>query len=385
MTLQPAGNPAFRQSAIESYSRAMVSGTDRLLSKWQDGESRDVYSDFNALTLEITLEAIFGLKEEDSSDGSTTRAVVDAVEQVFVYFSKRAGSSFVIPEWVPTLDNIDFSLQVAQLDEVIYRLIRQRRRELASGQDIGGGGGRKDLLQALLVATDEETGQGMSDKSLRDELMTMLIAGQETSAILLGWALALLAHHPSVQDAAAKEVDEILASSSSSSSTASLQASDIRRMPYIESVVLEALRLYPPAYLVGRCAAEDVLLDGGVEVKRGTTVLISPYLMHRDATYWGDNSNGFDPSRWKQWQEGSDYRGAMGFMSNLGPNGAFVPFGAGPRNCIGTGFAMMEACLVIASVLKSFRVEVDPGQEFPTPKPLITLRPEEVLLRLRRR
>ena len=378
-------NPAFRQSAIENYSRAMVGSTNRLLSRWQDGEERDVYADFNTLTLNVTLEAIFGQKDE-SQDSATTTSVVEAVERVFEYFTKMAGSTFVLPEWVPTPDNIDFSLQVAQLDEVIYRLIRQRRRELSSGEAAaaapgGGDGERRDLLQALLTAKDEETGLGMSDKSLRDELMTMLIAGQETSAILLGWAMALLAHHPEIQSLAAAEVDGII----SSSSSPHIQAADIRRMPYIESVVLEALRLYPPAYMVGRCASEDVKLPDGIEVMKGTTILISPYLMQRDESYWGVDPDSFDPTRWRDWQQGPEYKGAMGFMSNLGPNGAYVPFGAGPRNCIGTGFALMEACLVIASIVQSFRVEEVAGRDFPSPKALITLRPDGVVLRIRRR
>lgn len=135
--------------------------------------------------------------------------------------------------------------------------------------------------------------------------------------------------------------------------------------------------------MVGRCASEDVSLEGNLEIKKGTTILLSPYLMQRDESYWGRDPDSFDPMRWREWQLAPDYKGAMSFMSNLGPNQAYVPFGAGPRNCIGTGFAMMEACLVIASTLQRFRLEA--VGSFPTPKPLITLRPESVVLRIRKR
>lgn len=176
-----------------------------------------------------------------------------------------------------------------------------------------------------------------------------------------------------MQDAVFAEVDAALGGRTPS-------ASDARNLPYTEAVVLEALRMYAPAYMVGRCACKDVQL-GEYALPAGTTVLVSPYILHRSSEHW-DRPNEFLPERWTPLQQAPGYQGSMTFMSNVGEavNGAYVPFGAGPRNCIGTGFAMMEAILVVVSVVQRFRLA--PSGPFPTPKPLITLRPEAVPLRI---
>jgi len=393
-------NPAFRRSAIDAYAAAMVRNTQALLSTtWCQGGTRDVYADFNALTLEITLEALFGFEMDrtggggsggggSSAGGGTSPtecaradAIVGAVAKAFEFFTRRAGSAFTLPEWVPTLDNLEFGAAVAQLDAVVYDIIDERRREMQAGGRRGGGGAvggsalsaRSDLLQALISATDDE-GTGMTDTALRDELMTMLVAGQETSAILLGWASALLAHNPTVQDALRDEVDNMLCGAPPS-------AADVRRLPRVEAVVLEALRLFSPAYMVGRCACRDATIGDHV-LPAGTTVLVSPYILHRDPEHW-ERPDEFLPQRWAPLQAAPGYQGGTVFMSNVGEavNGAYVPFGAGPRNCIGTGFAMMEAILVIASVVQRYRLEPSSSSRaFPQPKPLITLRPEAVPL-----
>ncbi|KAG1680799.1 hypothetical protein FOA52_008132 [Chlamydomonas sp. UWO 241] len=399
--------------------------------------TRDVYADFNRLTLEITLEALFGFtidrsaggggssgssgsssgssggsgistKSGGSKAGSTragvsssdgrsgvgrsagvsssssssssgeeagqAEAIVAAVAKAFDFFTRRAGSAFTLPEWVPTLDNLEFGSAVSQLNDVVYDIIASRRRELAAG----GGSTRGDLLQSLLTAVDDQN-TGMSDRALRDELMTMLVAGQETSAILLGWASALLAHHPRAQDAVAAELESVLQGRTPT-------AADARSLPYTEAVVLEALRLYAPAYMVGRCASCDTTV-GPYSLPAGTTVLISPYILHRDPAHW-DDPDTFSPERWARHQAAPGYQGFMTVMSNVGEavGGAYVPFGAGPRNCIGTGFAMMEAILVIASLVQRYRLSPSPDSPgFPEPKPMITLRPEAVPLSISRR
>eukprot|EP00198_Chlamydomonas_reinhardtii_P000787 XP_001690122.1 cytochrome P450 [Chlamydomonas reinhardtii] len=358
-------NPAFRRAAVEAYGGAMVAATEDMMRRvWGPaGGTRDVYADFNELTLQVTLEALFGFGSADEDAAQ----IVAAVEKAFTFFTQRAATGFVIPEWLPTWDNLEFAAAVQQLDRVVYGMINRRRQELAAAF---GAGVPSDLLTSLLLARDED-GSGMSDQALRDELMTLLVAGQETSAILLGWASALLAAHPEVQAAAAAEVAAVCGGPEAGTPT----PASVRHMPYLESVVLETLRLYSPAYMVGRCARRDAAL-GPYVLPAGTTVLVSPYVMHRDPEVW-EEPEVFRPERWQELQR-----------SNLGPNGAYLPFGGGPRNCIGTGFAMMEALLVLAALLQRYSLALPPaagsssGGAFPKPKPLLTLRPEAVVLRI---
>lgn len=462
-------NPAFRRAAVDRYAEAMLRSADRLVRvRWRDGWARDVYADFNALTLEITIEALFGGGRGSSSQALASAEITGAIQEAFGFFARRGAAALAIPEWVPTPDNLGFSAAVSRLDRAVYGLISERRRELAAlaeeaaasrrGQHAQQPDGEdegvqpRDLLDALLLVAGEG-GERMGDRSARDELMTLLIAGQETSAILLGWACAYLAHHPAAQEAAAAEVRALRRRRSGSEESSSgsgghaagggsawLEAADSRRLPYLEAVVLEAMRLSPPAHLVGRCAAEDTHL-AGFYLQKGTTVLVCPYLLHRDPAVWGPDAASFRPERWlelaRQQSRGAATAPAAGcphsssepshaeasppasaagcphsavppadgasvaggvsavhgveggfssaFLAGLGPNSAYVPFGAGQRNCVGTGFAMTEAILVLATVLDRFRLQPLPGAAFPEAQPQITLRPASVPLLLRRR
>lgn len=298
----------------------------------------------------------------------------------------------------------------------------ETRGETRGGEEEGGGGEKRrdfDLLDRLLDARDlDGDGGGMSDESLRDELMTLMVAGQETSAILLSWCVSLLAAHPEAARRCAEE-----ANAAAGGASRNLSAKDFKNLPYLEAVVLETMRLYPPAYMVGRCCSEDVVLDGRHELPKGTTVLVSPYLLHRDARLW-DEPDAFAPERWLApggepkakararnapgggggvpGAEGAELGGAEGAggegaeakareeaaneaapmarraLSGMGPGGAYAPFGAGPRNCIGTGFAMMEAVLVLAAVTRGTTLKLKPGAEIAKPRALITLRPDRV-------
>jgi cytochrome P450 len=258
-----------------------------------------VYADFNQLTLNITLAALFSIRSDydNPSTSSSNRAavIVAAVEQAFTYFAARGATAMVVPEWVPTPDNVAFREAVQQLDTLVYDIIDSRAAAMARQQQqqpdsAAAASSSKpasaDLLQSLLESVDD-AGQPMSRTALRDELMTLLVAGQETSAILLGWAAALLAHNPKAQAAAAAEVAAVLGTRSSSSSSGGDAAGavpgpgDLPQLPYLTAVVLEALRLWSPAYMVGRCAAKDVQLAGGYTLPAGTTCLVSPYLLHR--------------------------------------------------------------------------------------------------------
>ncbi|KAK9829411.1 hypothetical protein WJX72_005691 [[Myrmecia] bisecta] len=359
-------NPAFRRAAVEAYAEAMGMATQQMLrNSWLQSRQRDIYADFNALTLQITTDALFG------ADLPPRQAleVTGAIETAFRFFASRTGNVLALPEWVPTPDNLQYSAAVARLDAAVYKIIANRRNLLASSQQTTA-----CLLDKLLTSQDE-AGQGMADQALRDELMTLLIAGQETSAILLSWACAFLAHHPDIQQRAAEEVQQVLQGRLPTSS-------NIRGLRLMEAVVLEVLRLRPPAYLVGRCAAEPTIL-GSYPIAAGTTVLVSAYIMHRDAQHWPRATN-FVPDRWLEVIDGRP-GGYMGLMSGMGHNGAYFPFGAGPRNCIGTGFAMMETLLILASILQKFQLLPVPGARFPKPDARITLRPADVKLRVQPR
>ena len=417
-------NPAFRKAAVETYAASMARAGDALLrTKWSTRQLRDVYADFNDLTLSIVADALFGADVR----GARASQINGAIRDAFEFFGKRSSVGFVVPEWVPTPDNLAYNRAVAKLDKEVYALIRQRRARRASEQkgeketgDVPHSATRAprvvwddaaedwvdvdvenknkpttraaeasgdddsdvrtnttsasfDLLDRLLDAVDEEgDGGGMDDASLRDELMTLMVAGQETSAILLSWCCAFLAEHPSVASECAAEAERVLGSDGLDGSESPRAAAECyAELKYCEAVVYETMRLAPPAYMVGRCCAEDVTV-AGYDLPKGTTVLVAPYLLHRDARKW-ERPLEFDPDRWLENKTGGK---AEYPLRGMGPNGAYVPFGAGPRVCIGTGFAMMEATLLLAMVARGVDLRLKPGAPPPKPRALITLRPE---------
>jgi cytochrome P450 len=404
--------PAFRRAAIERYATSMIECTSETLlkgSRWRPGAVRDVYSDFNELTLRITLSALFGSSEDLSSIAA--KEVTDSIQLAFEFFSRRSATGFIIPESVPTPDNLQFTAAVARLDKAVYGLIARRRTELVTElaqNNIEFSSKNTDLLTYLLLSKDEQ-GLGMDDTSLRDELMTLLVAGQETSAILLGWACAMLADSPEIQTKAAEEVERVL---ENGRTPVPQDASPVGgKLRYIEAIVLEAMRVMPPAYLVGRCTASNTDL-AGYRIPKGTTILVSPFILHRDPRWWrrtnnnqnnnnnsgggseADNVSAFDPERWLNINTDSSNQSnqstkslATTALAGMGFNGAYIPFGAGQRVCIGTGFAMMEAILVLAMIVQKFELVKLPGSKpgLPEAEPRITLRPKAVRLMLRRR
>jgi cytochrome P450 len=381
--------PAFRSAAVAAYADAMSSSAQELLSsEWSagaEGVTRDVYEDFNALTLRIVARALFGADVRGAAAAEINAAIRDA----FAFFAARTAGP-PLPEWLPTPDNARFAAAVKRLDAAVYALIAARRAKMdaaaaaaaaqsSSPSDAGAAAPGADLLDRLLSARDEEAsgggggGGGMGDVALRDELMTLLVAGQETSAIVLTWTCALLAQHPAIAARAAAEADAALGATSERLPS----ARDAAKLPFITAVVYETMRLLPPAYLVGRCAARDVSL-GPWRIPMGTTLLVSPYLLHRSPRHWRDAAT-FDPTRWLS-DDGVTL--LPDALRGMGPNGAYVPFGAGPRNCIGTGFAMMEAVLVTASLLRRVTLALPAGGAPPATAALITLRPAAARLRI---
>jgi len=248
-----------------------------------------------------------------------------------------------IPDGIPIPGNLRYRRALRRIDQLVARIITERR---LSGEDRG------DLLSLLLLAR-HENGEPMNERQIRDEVVTMLLAGHETTALALSWTCYLLSRHPAVESSLAAEVREVLG-------TRSPALSDLASLSLCEQAISEAMRLYPPAWAIGR-EAIDACEIGGYRVPVGMTIFISPWVLHRDSRYFDDPEE-FRPDRW-----------AGGLAKQL-PRFAYMPFGGGPRVCIGNRFAMMEAVLILATIVQQFVLEAQ--NERPEPFPSITLRPK---------
>jgi cytochrome P450 len=337
--------PAFHPDRIAGYGNVMASFADRLGGRWRAGEVYDVHHDLMRVTMEIVCKTLFDADVAEDID-----AIERSFDRVVREIAKRFRRPFRIPDAVPIPGNLRYRSGVARLDRFVTRVLGERRAQP---------GDRGDLLSMLLAARDDE-GRPMSDKQVRDEVITLFLAGHETTAIALSWTLVLLARHPEVEERLWREVFQILGDRLPC-------AEDLPRLTYAEAVVKEALRLYPPAYVIGREALADCTL-GGYTIPARATIYFSPWVLHRDPR-WFEEPERFRPERWLD-----------GSTAKL-PKYVFLPFGGGPRVCIGERFAMMETVLVLATLLRRFRFEPD-GPD-PLPFPSITLRPDRpVLLRV---
>jgi cytochrome P450 len=337
--------PAFHQDRMEAYSRTIVELGRQAIQTWGDGLPHDWIEEFSQLTLAIAGRTLFGA--EVGGNRELMRRAFHAVAE------RNTRGHMLIPvlRSLPLPVNRRYRRAVRELDGLIYRIIADRRR--ASERP-------NDLLGMLLEARDE-TGQHMTDRQLRDEVMTVILAGHETTALALGWTFYLLAKHPQVEERLAAEIEGALKGNPPT-------AASLARMPYLEQVLKESLRLYPPAYILTRTAIEPCEV-GGYVIPIGATVLISPWVMHRNPRFYKEPEI-FNPDRWND-------AGKSG-NGNAAPRFAYLPFGGGPRVCIGAAFALMEARLLIASILQRFRFELAPKPPV-EPLPVITLRPRHGL------
>jgi len=341
--------PAFHRAQVAAYGETMVAYARRHVEAWQDGETRDLAAEMMRLTLAIAAKTLFNVDIEAEA-GRIGRAL-DVAMAAFV---ARTRSLLPLPDSLPTPTNLRFRRALADLDAVVYGIIAQRR---ASAEDPG------DLLSMLMQARDEE-GRGMTDRQLRDETLTLLLAGHETTAVALTWTWYLLAQHPEVLRRLRAELEEVLGDRDPG-------AEDLPRLPYTQAIVREGLRLYPPAWVLSRQAVEPFEL-GPHRFPAGTPVLISQWVVHRDPR-WYEEPEAFRPERW------------LGDEARRLPAFAYFPFGGGPRRCIGEGFALQEAALVLAVMARRFDVELLPGARV-EPEPQVTLRLRHGLpVRLRRR
>jgi cytochrome P450 len=330
-------SPAFHRARVEGYGRTMARYAQDSADGWVDSQSVDVHDDMTALTLRIVARTLF---DADVTTRIEQVARLGTEIQDF-YYLRFASLRFLIPTWLPTPGNRRLAAATRRLDDVVYGIVRDRRQD----EDRG------DLLSMLLQARDEN-GLGMSERQVRDEVMTLLLAGHETTALTLTWAFLLLDRNPDARLRLEAELAAVLGAESPSPDVVSA-------LPYTQAIVNETLRLYPPAYVTGREAIRQTRV-GGTAIPKGHIILISMYTTHRDARFFPEPDE-FRPERWLD-----------GLEKRL-PRGAFIPFGMGSRMCIGAAFAMMEAVLLLATIARRWRFELVPA-EIPT-QPSITLRP----------
>jgi cytochrome P450 len=329
--------PAFHRARIASYASTMVEYAQRMLDGWRSLEERDAHREMLRLTLQIVGKTLFDADVE--RDAQEVGKSLELLLEIGANFRR----TIFVPHWVPTRANLRVKREVALIERIIYRIIAERR---ASGRDAG------DLLSMLLAAQDED-GSRMTDKQLRDETITLFLAGHETTASTLSWTWWLLAQNPSAEAKLHAELDAVLGERAPT-------LDDLPKLVYAGNVITESLRLYPAAWGLARLAVEDHEI-AGYPVTKGMGVTMAQWVVHRDPR-WYDAPEEFRPQRWEN-----------DLLKRL-PRFAYFPFGGGPRQCIGNTFALMEATLILATIARKFRLRL--AADHPVvPLASITLRP----------
>lgn len=317
--------PAFHRERITEYARIMERDAGDYRDRLMPESAFDAHAAMTALTLRIATETLFG-----SDESASAGAVADALRLMMTEFPAMLTPIGALRQRLPLRNTRRFWRARRMLDAIIYDLIARRRRDAVD---------RGDALSMLLASQDAETGASAEDEQIRDEIMTLFMAGHETTANALTWALFLLAQHP--------DIDERAGVAARAGDTA-----------HVMRLVKEVLRLYPPAWIIGRETVRDVTLVDGCFIPQGTTVFAAPLLLHRRAEYFSDPQS-FRPDRWRDAEP---------------PPFSYVPFGGGARRCIGEEFALHETAIVLATLLKRYRFKLQPGARVEI-APLVTLRP----------
>ena len=342
--------PAFNHKALAGFADAMVRCTGDMLTRWEGqgialgGAPFDFHEEMMRLTLRIVGHTLFSTEIEQEAEH-----IGPALLEVLHYVDERTLSLASLPLWVPTPANRRFLRARATLDRLVYAIIKERRNSDAAP---------RDLLGMLMAAADDASADRMTDQQLRDEVMTLVLAGHETTAVALSWTIDLLSRHPEAARRVQREVHEVLGDG-----VPTLES--LERLTYTGWALQESMRLCPPAWIMDREALGDDVI-GGHAIAKGTIVAVSPYTLHRNPRLW-ENPEGFDPERFspERSRERSRY--------------AYLPFGGGPRVCIGNHFAMMEAKIILAMVAQRHHLTLLPGHQ-PEPEPNITLRPKHGVL-----
>lgn len=326
--------PAFHAKRIEAYAQTMVDYTLDMLREWEIGQKRNIANDMLHLTLKIVARTLFNT--DISGDAKIITDAMDVLQDM--------SSQGLIPLWMMPFKKRRIQRTKEELDAAVFRMIKQWR---AKGEDRG------DLISMLLLAQDDD-GNFMTDKQVRDESVTLLFAGHETTANAMNWTFYLLSQNPDVEAKLHEELDTVLQGQPPT-------LADLKRLPYTEMVIKESMRIFPPVYAVSRVAVEDAELAGYTIPKKSIISLFS-MITHHDPRWWDE------PERFKPERFAPDYPHQV-------PKYAYMPFGGGPRVCIGNSFAMMEACLLLATIASRYRLSMVEGHVV-EPEPLITLRPK---------
>jgi cytochrome P450 len=333
--------PAFHRNRINEYAKSMIELGERMAGEWSAGEVRDIDKEMMRLTLWIVGKTLFSASVEDAADevGKAMTTIISMFNFILLPFSELLEK---LP--IPPITKLKNARQT--LDEVIYKIIDERR---ASGEDKG------DLLSMLLVAQDEETGGAMTDKQIRDECLTLFLAGHETTANALTWTFYLLSQSPEVERKFHAELLEVLGDKP-------VTPEDYGRLKYTEAVLAESMRLFPPAWGIGRLATEDHEF-GGFKIPKKSLVLVSPFVIQHDARFW-ENAETFQPERWETLS-----------VKEAGNRFIYFPFSKGVRSCIGESFAWMEGVLLLAVLGRKWKLSLMPEQKIGM-QAMVTLRPK---------
>ena len=344
--------PAFHRERLAALADTMVRGTADMIAQWErEGDMTfDLHDAMMRLTLRIVSRTLF------STDVEGNAGAVGAAFKIAIHRANDEATSVLhLPIWLPLPKNVRFRRALRTLDTLVHRIIADRRALPESERP-------EDLLSMFMSARDDEDGAGMSDQQLRDEVMTIVGAGHETTANALAWTFYSLGDHPEIAERVSQEARETLGERAPT-------VEDLPRLAFTKRVLEEAMRLYPPAWSIERLAAEDDLVHG-IRVPKGTVVGIMPWCIHRDPRFWPDPQR-FDPDRF------------LPEAVAARPRYAYLPFGAGPRVCIGNGFAMMETQLLLAMIARRFHFERAPWHRVEL-DPSVTLRPKDGLRMVRR-
>jgi cytochrome P450 len=330
--------PAFHRRQIGRYGRVMVECTQKMLASWQAGEVRNLHSELDHLTLEIVARVLFNF------DLTNHFGELEAMARAVHARTARGPALVYAMRYLPIPVNLRYLWTVRRLDKVIYQIIRNRQASSRPGDD---------LLSMLLQARDED-GQAMSERQVRDEVMTLIGAGNDTTTLTLCYAWYLLARHPEAEAQLLAELDEVLGDRPA-------DVEDLPRLVYTEKVIKESLRLYPPVWAFVREATEPFEI-GGYRLPAGTNFVLAPWIVHRDPRFF-DRPREFRPERWTE-----DFERQL-------PKFAYFPFGGGQRTCIGTSLAKMQTSLMLATMAQRFLCRLTPGFELEL-RPTITLQPK---------
>ena len=328
--------PSFDHRRIEDYAPVMTEEATALAEAWRPRDIVDIGREMERLTLRVLMRTLFGLSPDHRAIAEVERSLPALVTGVF--------RRLVVPEsllaLVPSRLNRDYGPARTRMRHITEDLIREGRRQAADGRD--------DLLSVLLGARHEQTGERLTDQEVFDQIITMLTSGMETAARALGFTFYLLSRHPEAEDRLRGEIRTALAGRTPG-------FKDVAQLPYTRQVILESLRLYPPVWLFSRVTTAETDLSGR-RLPAGSNLLISPYTLHHNPTLFPDPEE-FDPDRW------------VPDRARTTPRGALLPFGLGPRKCVGDQFALVEMAVIVATVVSRWQLRPVPGWTFrPTPR-----------------